>query len=242
MTLRPRLLISLVLATLGLGCSTSRHAVRIDQQNEMASSDIALLDGRTSLGLEQDQHTGKADATRYPAGGAEEVPAGPLGAAWVDRGVELASWPGQATTATEVSPSQSAVLSSPNGIAGNLTRRPAVPASPKPSSTMAAAVAAGDGGDGGAAGTRGQGTSLAANAVSGNPAATNIVAGSGRLGELLGINRNGIRFGGLNITDANGYLGQRNIKLVDRDRGEPRGSSPPTPPGIRVRTTAVRSS
>ena len=26
-----------------------------------------------------------------------------------------------------------------------------------------------------------------------------------------------------------------------RDRGEPRGSSPPTPPGIRVRTTAVRS-
>jgi diguanylate cyclase (GGDEF)-like protein len=28
---------------------------------------------------------------------------------------------------------------------------------------------------------------------------------------------------------------------VDRDRGEPRGSSPPTPPGIRVRTTAVRS-
>src|SRR3954447_19551258 len=28
----------------------------------------------------------------------------------------------------------------------------------------------------------------------------------------------------------------------DGDRGEPRGSSPPTPPGIRVRTTAVRSS
>src|SRR6516164_4313176 len=26
----------------------------------------------------------------------------------------------------------------------------------------------------------------------------------------------------------------------DRDRGEPRGSAPPTPPGIRVRTTAVR--
>src|SRR6516165_5544629 len=25
-----------------------------------------------------------------------------------------------------------------------------------------------------------------------------------------------------------------------RDRGEPRGSAPPTPPGIRVRTTAVR--
>ena len=34
----------------------------------------------------------------------------------------------------------------------------------------------------------------------------NIVAGSGRLGELLGINRDGIRFGGLNITDSNGNL------------------------------------
>jgi CheY-like chemotaxis protein len=27
----------------------------------------------------------------------------------------------------------------------------------------------------------------------------------------------------------------------DRDRGTPRGAAPPTPPGIRVRTTAVRS-
>jgi glycosyltransferase involved in cell wall biosynthesis len=27
----------------------------------------------------------------------------------------------------------------------------------------------------------------------------------------------------------------------DRDRGTPRGATPPTPPGIRVRTTAVRS-
>src|SRR5262245_1846414 len=27
----------------------------------------------------------------------------------------------------------------------------------------------------------------------------------------------------------------------EHTRGEPRGSSPPTPPGIRVRTTAVRS-
>ena len=26
----------------------------------------------------------------------------------------------------------------------------------------------------------------------------------------------------------------------DRDRGTPRGAAPPTPPGIRVRTTAVR--
>ena len=27
---------------------------------------------------------------------------------------------------------------------------------------------------------------------------------------------------------------------VDRDRGAPHGAAPPTPPGIRVRTTAVR--
>src|SRR5437870_3827540 len=30
------------------------------------------------------------------------------------------------------------------------------------------------------------------------------------------------------------------LSAKDRDRGEPRGSAPPTPPGIRVRTTAVR--
>lgn len=41
------------------------------------------------------------------------------------------------------------------------------------------------------------------NAVSGNPAAVNIFAGNGALGDFLGINRNGIRFSGLNITDAN---------------------------------------
>jgi porin len=66
-------------------------------------------------------------------------------------------------------------------------------------------AASAEGGDA-AANAAGQGTSPTANAVSGNPAATNIVAGTGRLGELLGINRNGIRFGGLNITDANGNL------------------------------------
>ena len=44
------------------------------------------------------------------------------------------------------------------------------------------------------------------NAVSGNPAATNIVTGTGKLGEALGLNHDGIRFGGLNITDANGIL------------------------------------
>jgi hypothetical protein len=34
--------------------------------------------------------------------------------------------------------------------------------------------------------------------------------------------------------------GSRQFRARDRDRGKPRGSAPPTPPGIRVRTTAVR--
>ena len=30
------------------------------------------------------------------------------------------------------------------------------------------------------------------------------------------------------------------MEALNRDRGEPRGSRPPTPPGIRFRTKAVR--
>ena len=41
---------------------------------------------------------------------------------------------------------------------------------------------------------------------SGNPAASSVVTGSGWLGDQLGVNRNGWRFGGLNITDANGQF------------------------------------
>ena len=40
-------------------------------------------------------------------------------------------------------------------------------------------------------------------AISGNPAAVNIITGSGDLGDWLGINRNGFRMGGLHITDVN---------------------------------------
>lgn len=46
----------------------------------------------------------------------------------------------------------------------------------------------------------------ALSAISGNPAAVNIVAGTGRLGDLLGVNHNGWRFGGITINDANGIL------------------------------------
>src|SRR6516165_3165064 len=41
---------------------------------------------------------------------------------------------------------------------------------------------------------------------------------------------------GLKSDAAGGRLG-----VEERDRGTPRGATPPTPPGIRVRTTAVRS-
>jgi porin len=43
-------------------------------------------------------------------------------------------------------------------------------------------------------------------AISGNPAAVNIITGNARLGELLNLNRNGWRVGGATINDANGIL------------------------------------
>jgi hypothetical protein len=39
-----------------------------------------------------------------------------------------------------------------------------------------------------------------------------------------------------------GELVPMSPKGIDRDRGTPRDATPPTPPGIRVRTTAVRPS
>jgi hypothetical protein len=47
------------------------------------------------------------------------------------------------------------------------------------------------------------------------------------------------------VTAAHGTLERGEIRLIrfgiDRDRGTSRDATPPTPPGIRVRTTAVRS-
>jgi len=47
--------------------------------------------------------------------------------------------------------------------------------------------------------------------------------------------------GSVSVPAREGRLGQRPDWGMDRDRGTPRGATPPTPPGIRVRTTAVRS-
>jgi porin len=62
----------------------------------------------------------------------------------------------------------------------------------------------------------------AALSVSGNPGASNVIVGSGWLGDYLGVNRNGWRFAGLNITDANGLSGglvpgwtADNLSIVD---------------------------
>ncbi len=60
---------------------------------------------------------------------------------------------------------------------------------------------------GNARASAGSGTSGATGVVSGNPGASNVVVGTGWLGDYLGINRNGWRFAGLNITDANGLSG-----------------------------------
>jgi porin len=42
--------------------------------------------------------------------------------------------------------------------------------------------------------------------IAGTPGAVNIVVGSGKLGDALGVNQNGWRLGGLTINDANGIL------------------------------------
>ena len=206
MSVGPKLLVSSVFAIFGLGCSTQRELVRIDQPTEISFPDAALQDGRPSFGSNQVAHIGKADTTTRYARGTAEVPAGLLDAKRVDRSVKLSNWFKQDEAPTEVNPSGSADLSSLNGIAGDSILGLAVPASPAPGTNLAGTNTVGGEGGGASPAPGAEGVSPTANAVSGNPAATNIVAGSGRLGELLGINRNGIRFGGLNITDANGNL------------------------------------
>jgi porin len=172
----------LLVALFGIGCATNKDAVRPEQHGEVTSPPIALQNGSRSPPVDGDVETGKPDASPRSAGESGEVAVGATGPNWVDRGVKLARWLAQDPATMTGSASGSA--------------SPALPLLPSSVADAGATTAAG--GD--------QGTSTRANAVSGNPAASNIVAGSGRLGEILGVNRNGIRFGGLNITDANGNL------------------------------------
>jgi hypothetical protein len=201
MAVGSKLLIWSILATLGLGCASNKDAFWSQQPSPPAALDIALQDGSLFASQTANDNNGKLGATEGPVGGAADVPAGPLGAGWVVRGVKLASWSEQEPTIPEGNPPNPTQPSSPIDTNAPSSFSPAAPAIRIDSPT----AGAGDGVDAtNPAG--GEGTPPVANAVSGNPAAVNIVAGSGRLGELLGINRNGIRFGGLTIDDANGNL------------------------------------
>jgi porin len=207
MAVGSKLLICAILAILGLGCASTKDAVWSQEPSPPASPDIALQDGSLSPSLTGNENNGKLGATEGLFGGAGDVPDGPLGARWVDRSVKLASWSEQDPALPAGSLPSPLGPSSPSGANATSTVGSPLPAIPQPGSSIAGAEAGGGenadltdpaGGQ--------QGTPPVANAVSGNPAAVNIVAGSGRLGELLGINRNGIRFGGLTINDANGNV------------------------------------
>ena len=199
MTVGSKLLICLILTTLGLGCASSKDALRAQQSSSPAVPHIALQDDPLSPRSTGNTNHENPAVNEVPAGGSHDDPAGPLGAAWVYRGVNFANWSAQDPVSPDGKPPSLAQPSSPFG-----TNAPSAPGPAGSLSPMTGAPPAGTANMTDEAGL--QGTPPVANAVSGNPAATNIVAGIGRLGEILGINRNGIRFGGLNITDANGNL------------------------------------
>jgi porin len=200
MAVGSKLFICSVFALIGLGCASRKDAVWSEQSSPKAVPHIALQYGSFAAGLDGNGNTGNPGSSRDPAGVAGEVPLGPLGAGRVDRGVKLASLEPQDSVAPGGTPPGPAGPSTPGNTNSTSTVGPTAPANPGTASST------GDGAGGGTGAAEGQGTPPVANAVSGNPAATNIVAGTGRLGELLGINQNGIRFGGLTINDANGNV------------------------------------
>jgi len=88
------------------------------------------------------------------------------------------------------------------GQPGLAQREPAAPATePK---APAAPASGGDGSQGGSGGDGQSGGESGNSSISGNPGASNILTGTGKLGELLGIPKDsGIRLGGIWIGDAN---------------------------------------
>ena len=204
---QPKRIICIMFALCGIGCVAHRDLARIDQAGRVGSDDAVSRRSRVPPAMDAIIRAQSVDAALAPAGGTSEAADGPIGPGWVARAVVLASWPEQDRVAIEGTPSSPAGPPSPNGISGDSDLGSTVPASPAPRPEIAPPGATGGSQAGDAAAEAGaQGTPPVANAVSGNPAATNIVAGSGRLGDYFGINRNGIRFGGFNITDANGNL------------------------------------
>jgi porin len=189
----------IVLASLGFGCAADHHLASLGQPDREASRDGTSRGRSLLLASDGSVRAQSDDATLAPADGAGEAAAGPLGAGWIARPVEFARWSEQDPATFEGSLSGPSGPPSPSGMAGDSTFGPNVPASTAPGAPLAAPGAA----DAPAGAQR---TAPPANAVSGNPAATNIIVGTGRLGEILGIDRNGIRLGGLQINDATGNL------------------------------------
>ena len=196
---RLKRVVCIMLASFGLGCAANRDLARFGQLDREASGGETSHGGSLLLAPDMTFRAQSADATLAPADGAGEATTGPFGPDWVARPVVFTRWSEQDPAALEVNPSGPTGPPSPYGMAGDSTFGPTVAASAAPDAPLAALGAA-------TAPAGAQGTAPPANAVSGNPAATNIIVGTGRLGEILGINQNGIRLGGLNITDANGNL------------------------------------
>jgi porin len=126
---------------------------------------------------------------------------------WLDRDLRLTRFdeqdPASAITASAGPPS-----TAPAGSIFTSSLPDGSSTAPSPAAPVnSAAASAGERLNGGLGGpSEGLQTGPTGSAVSGNPASVNILAGTGRLGELLGVNRNGIRFGGFTITDANGNV------------------------------------
>jgi porin len=203
---QPKHVICIMVALFASGCATSRDMASFDQPGRFESVLGAGRAGSLSLAPDVNIRAQSGDATLDQTRGLADASTGPIGPGWVDHNVVFARWPEQGPGATAENPSSPAGPSAPSGMAGASSLGPTVPASPTPGAPITAPGATGAGGGDAAAPAGDQGTPPPANAVSGNPAATNIVAGTGRLGEILGINRNGIRVGGLQINDANGNL------------------------------------
>lgn len=199
-----------LLLVFGTGCVTDRYATPVDRPANLGVSrenPAPTQDSRTPVGNDRTTSV-PAPVRRSPAIDLSTLADDQGEVAWVDRWLQRARWEEQRPAipnASEVG--GTTALSLPSGGLGGGSASGTAAASDSESGSVTGFGVATPGGGGGEPGTTGGASDpLMANAVSGNPAASNIVAGTGRLGDVLGVNHDGIRLGGLNITDANGNL------------------------------------
>ncbi len=199
-----------LLLIFGTGCVTDRYATLVDRPANLGVSrenPAPTPDSRTSVGDDRTTSV-PAPVRRSPAIDLSTL-AGDQGVvAWVDRWLQRARWEERSPAIPDASEvGGAAALSLPSGGVGSgSTSGTAAASDPGGGSVTGSGGATPDGGGGESGTTSRASDSGAVNAVSGNPAAVNILVGTGRLGDFLGVNHDGIRFGGLNITDANGNL------------------------------------